>query len=428
MKKILAMMVIVLLTVSLISCVSGGQKEGQLTVWWPGGSPAERAAIDEAKRLYELENPDVTIRIVPQSTSNFYMDYMMSLNGNDFPDIAYVDHVYIQQLVYNGAIANLSDAGLNRLQSTYLDSLWLPNTYEGELYALPFSANVLVTVYNKTILETVLNRPVTQQDIPNTFDELLLIAEQIKQYNIANNLTGDNAITPYTLPAGTGSTSMGAMAYLSYVARLGGRIISDDLKTMRLNEGPSQQAAQLIAQLGSLGYTPARFEEGRFESGKVGFIEMGPWKIIEYGRIAQNRNIEFGYAPIIKLTETGTRESALGLYSLVVTEKSINKELAIDFIEFITTNDDLQILHNTAQSLMPTTKTAIQNEFYTGPIWDIYKEQLNHIIARPGSPEWAEMERQLGDFVTALLNGTRTPDYVASLNFALQRTLNELYS
>ncbi len=427
MKKFIMILALGLLALTLFSCTTGGQKEGQLTVWWPGGSPAERAAIDEAKRLYELENPDVTITIVPQSTSNFYMDYMMSLNGNTFPDIAYVDHVYIQQLVYNGAIANLSDAGLDSIKDTFIDSLWAPNTYEGSLYALPFSANVLVTVYNKTILNNVLGKTVTSDDIPDNFDELLTISEQIKAYNTANNLTGDDAITPYTLPSGTGNNSMGAMAYLSYVARLGGKIISDDLKTMMLNDGPSKEAAELIAELGSLGYSPARFEEGRFESGKVAFIEMGPWKMIEYGRIAENKNIEFGYAPIIKLKENGSRESALGLYSLVVTEKSINKELAIDFIEFITTNDDLQILHNTAQSLMPTTKTALQNEFYTGPVWEIYKEQLNHNVARPGSPEWAEMERQLGDFVTALLNGTRDAEYVASLNYALQRTLDELY-
>lgn len=428
MRKFITLVCLALISLLIVGCGSSGQKEGQITVWWPGGSPAERAAIDEAKRLYEIENPDVTIRIVPQSTANFYMDYMMSLNGNDFPDIAYVDHVYIQQLVYNGAIANLSDAGLDTLKGTFIDSLWSPNTYEGDLYALPFSSNVLVTVYNKTILETVLAREVTNDDIPTTYDELIAISALIKDYNESKGLIGDDAITPYTLPAGTGNISMGAMAYLSYVARLNGKIISDDLKTMKLNEGPSQEAARLIAQLGTLGYSPARFEEGRFESGKVAFIEMGPWKMVEYGRIAENRGIEYGYAPIIKLTEDGSRESALGLYSLVVTDKSLNKDIAIDFIKFITTNDDLQILHNTAQSLMPTTKTAMNNEFYNDPVWAVFKDQLNHVVARPGSPEWAEMERQLGDFVTSLLNGTRTPEYVASLNYALQRTLDELYS
>jgi multiple sugar transport system substrate-binding protein len=427
MKKLMFLAILITTIFVLVAC-RGGKNEGELTIWWPGGSPAERAAIDEAKRRYELANPDVTINIVPQSTANFYMDYMMSLNGNDYPDIAYVDHVYVQQLVYNGAIANLSQAGLNRLQSTFLESLWTPNTYNGDLYALPFSANVLVTVYNKTLIETVLGREMLPSDVPNTYQELLQISQQILDYNQANNLTGDNTFTPYTVPAGTGNHSMGAMSFLSYVARLGGQIISDDLRTMMLNDGPSLHAAEKFAELGSLGIAPARFEEGRFESGRVGFIEMGPWKIIEYGRIAENRNIEFGFAPIVQLVEGGSRESALGLYSVVVTDKSINRDLAIDFIEFLTTDDELQLLHNTAQSLMPTTRTAMQDEYYTGPIWEIFVEQLNHIVARPGSPEWAEMERQLGDFVTSLLNGSREPSYVASLNFALQRTLDEIYN
>ncbi|QWB95496.1 extracellular solute-binding protein [Mycoplasmatota bacterium] len=428
MKKLLSLITVVSLTFSLVACGGSSKEDGELTVWWPGGSPAERTAIDQAKIDYELENPEVTINIVPQSTSNFYIDYMMSLNGVDYPDIAYVDHVYVQQLVYNGAIANLSDAGLDRLSDTFIESLWAPNTYEDHLYALPFSANVLATVYNKTLIEAVLGREMTDDDVPSTYDDLIAISQKILDYNVSNGLTGDDAYTPYTVPAGNSSQSFSAMAYLSFVKRLGGNIITDDLKTMLLNEDPSREAAELIQYLGQMGYSSATFEEGRFESGKVGFIEMGPWKITEYSRIAENRDFEFGYAPIISLTEGGSRESALGLYSLVVTDKSINKDLAIDFIEYIATSDKYQLLHNTAQNLMPTTNTALEDDFYTGEVWDIYVEQLNHIVARPGSPEWAEMERQLGEFVTALLNGTRDPDYVASLNYALQRTLDELYS
>ena len=427
MKKTFIIMFLFTIMLLLVSCGNRGQQEGQLVIWWPGGSPAERAAIDRAKELYELENPEVVIKIIPQATSNFYMDYQMSLTGSGFPDIAYVDHVYIQQLVYNNSLLNLSEYEVDAIKDKFIDSLWKPNTYEGSVYALPLSANVLTTVYNKTLLEEVLGREFTNEDIPNNFEELLSISAQIVAYNKANGLTGENQYTPYTIPAGNGNESMGAMAFLSYVARLGGSIITEDLKTMLLDKNPAFEAAKKIKQLGDLGYVNPFFEEGRFESGKIAFIEMGPWKIREYERINEQRNIEFGYAPIIKLSDAYGRNSSLGLYSLVVTKKSINAELAVDFIKFITTNDELQLLHNTAQNLMPTTKTAIEDGFYTGEVWEIYKEQLNSNVARPGSPEWAEMERQLSSFVTALLNGTRDPDYVYSLNIVLQMVLDEIY-
>lgn len=426
MKKSIIAIVMLLFVFTLVACGSPRQ-EGVLTIWWPGGSPAERAAIDRAKELYEDENPEVTINIVPQATSNFYMDYMISLNGNNYPDIAYVDHVYIQQLVYNEALADLSAYGIEDIQDTFIESLWAPNTYEGSVYALPFSANVLTTVYNKTLLETVLGRALEASDIPDTYDDLLEISALIMQYNIDNGLTGDNAYTPYTIPAGNTNESMGAMAFLSYVAREGGQIISDDLKTMQLDQPAALAAATKIKEIGDNNYSNAYFEEGRFEAGRIGFIEMGPWKMHEYERIGEQRSIEFGYAPIIKLNESMGRESALGLYSLVVTDQSINRDLAVDFIRFIATNDELQLLHNTAQNLMPTTKAAIEDDFYSGDIWDVYIEQLNSVVARPGSPEWSEMERQLANFVTSLLNGTRNPEYVYSLNIVLQNTLDEIY-
>src|SRR5690606_24891324 len=121
--------------------------------------------------------------------------------------------------------------------------------------------------------------------------------------------------TPYTIPAGNNAESMGAMAFLSFVSRSGGKIISDDLKTMLLDQPEALEAAQKIKELGDLGYVNPYFEEGRFESGYIGFIEMGPWKISEYKRISEQRNIEFGYAPIIKLDENKGNESSLGLYS-----------------------------------------------------------------------------------------------------------------
>lgn len=428
MKKIIAGIIIAFTLIVLVGCVgSGSKKEGEIVVWWPGGSEAESAAIYKAKELYEQENEGVTIRIVPQSTTNFYMNYSLSLGGGDYPDVAYVDHVYVQRLMDDGSIANLSDLGFDSLKDTFIDSLWAPNTYEGKLYALPMSANTLVMVYNKTLLETVLAETFTDNHLPKTYDEFKVLAQKILDYNESNNLTGDSQYYPITIPAGTSHESMSSMTFLSYTAREGGKIMSDDLRTATLNSEYGLRAAEKIKELASLGYTTNVFSEGRFEAGLIGFIEMGPWKITEYERIGEARNIEFGYAPLFPFVSGGSNASTLGLYSLVVTEKSINKEIAADFIKFVTTSDELQLLHNTKQNLMPSTKSAIEDEFYNTQVWEIFKDQLNNIVARPGTPIWATIEKDLGEFVTALISGSREPDYLNSLNYVIQQSLDELY-
>ena len=91
----------------------------------------------------------------------------MALMGKNFPDVAYVDHVFVQRLAFDGLIANQSELGLDSLEDKYIDSLWAPNLYNGELYALPMSANILGRVYNKALLSKVLGREFTDADIPS---------------------------------------------------------------------------------------------------------------------------------------------------------------------------------------------------------------------------------------------------------------------
>lgn len=426
MKKYISLLLILTLSLILIGCAKK-KVAGEIVVWWPGGSEAESAAIYQAKELYEAENEGIKIKIVPQSTTNFYMNYSLSLGGQSYPDVAYIDHVYVQRLMNDGSIANLSDYGFDSLRSTFVDSLWEPNTYEDKLYALPMSANVLVTAYNKTLLQTVLGRTVTDEDLPKDWDSFNELAQKILDYNIANNLTGDNAYIPITIPAGTSHDSMASMTFLSYTAREGGTIMSSDLKTSTLNSNAALHAAEKIQELGQKNYTTSVFSEGRFEAGKIAFIEMGPWKITEYERIAEARNIEIEYAPIMPFTENGINPSTLGLYSLVVTNKSINRDIAADFIKFVTTSDTIQLTHNKDQNLMPCTKTAINDEFYQTPTWKVFTEQLNSIVARPGTPIWATIEQTLGEFVTSLISGSRQPSYLNSINYAVQEALNELY-
>ena len=140
---------------------NGGGGDQTLTIWWPGGSTTTEAAIKAAKEKYEADHPGVTINIEFQSTADFYSSYTMALMGKNFPDVAYVDHVFVQRLAFDGLIANQSDLGLDSLKDQYIDSLWAANLWEGDLYALPMSANILASVYNKALLSKVLGREFT---------------------------------------------------------------------------------------------------------------------------------------------------------------------------------------------------------------------------------------------------------------------------
>ena len=436
-RNICALLAVLLLAPSLlclVSCGGGnngggavGDGTGTINVWWPGGSSAIESAILEAKEEYEATHPNTTINISFQSTNDFYASYTMALMGKNYPDVAYVDHVFVQRLAYDGLIVNQSGLGLDSLKDTFIDSLWEPNLWRGQLYALPMSSNILARVYNKALLSDVLGREFTDADLPSDWDEYLALGAKIEAYNTANNLTGNDKLYLTTVPAGTGNESMGAMLYLSYVARHGGTIMSDDLTEMTMASQANLDAATKIKQLADLGYTTTTFSESKFETGKVAFIEMGPWKLTDYSRIDEaSEKIDYGYSQVMPMTDGGDVSSTLGLYSLVISKKSAHQALAADFIKYVTTSKKVQLAHNTVQNLMPTTKEAIQDEYYQTDKWKVFVEQIDHAVARPGSAAWPSIQNYIAEFTTGLINGTRKVDYLYSLQAALTEKLEDL--
>ena len=373
----------------------------------------------------------MTIDIATQSTADFYSSYTMALmNKDNFPDIAYVDHVFVQRLAYDGLIGNLSDYGADEVKDKFIDSLWSTTQFNGGTYALPMSANVLTVAYNKALLTKVLGKEFTDADMPKNWTEYMEIGKKIEEYNTANNLTGNNKLYLTTVPAGTGNESMGAMFFMSYAARSGGRLMNDNLTAMELATEQNKSAAAKIKQLGDLGYTPTSFSESKFETGKVAFIEMGPWKLIDYSRISASQKdiCDIRYTNVFPLSSGGQTQGALGLYSLVMTKKTKNAALAADFIKYLTTSDEIQLAHNTVQNLMPTTKTAIANEYYQTAEWSVFINQLNNIVARPGSAAWPAIQRSLAEYVTQLVTGDKNgvPDQLDAIEIQLNEALEDL--
>lgn len=443
-KKILSLLLVVALMatacLALAACNDnngddnnkpGGELKGSVKIWWPGGSPTIEAAINKAKAEYEAAHEGVTIDIATQSTADFYSSYTMALmNKDNFPDIAYVDHVFVQRLAYDGLIGNLSDYGADEVKDKFIDSLWSTTQFNGGTYALPMSANVLTVAYNKALLTKVLGKEFTDADMPKNWDEYIAIGKKIEEYNTANNLTGNNKLYLTTVPAGTGNESMGAMFFMSYAARSGGRLMNDNLTAMELATEQNKSAAAKIKQLGDLGYTPTSFSESKFETGKVAFIEMGPWKLIDYSRISASQKdiCDIRYTNVFPLSSGGHTQGALGLYSLVMTKKTKNAALAADFIKYLTTSDEIQLAHNTVQNLMPTTKTAIANEYYQTAEWSVFINQLNNIVARPGSAAWPAIQRSLAEYVTQLVTGDKNgvPDQLDAIEIQLNEALEDL--
>ena len=399
MKKRLVLIILVVFTVLTLFGCRKPKDENEIVIWWPSGKEMQ-TLIEGAIEEYKEINPDVTIRVVKKAGLDVYDAYKIAINDNNSrPDIAILDHVYVQALAHENLLADLSSMGSDtEVKSKYPENIYAANMYNGKNYGLPLSANTVVLMYNKNILA---DCGVTT--IPTTFEELVAACEKVAAKNYI----------PFAQPI---NDSFVAMEFASYVARVGGSLVSDDYKTVKINSTAVRTAIDKWNQLSKYA-SQAEYEEGKFYTGKVAFIEMGSWNLSKVS--GATALFECGYTEMVSLDSSYSNYSGLGLYSFVVSEKSEVKEDAYDFIKFLSTDKEFQLGFAQSKDLLPVTYEALADPYYTNdPALSVFAAQLQKVSSIPGTPIWPVMEKQIVNMLFRVVKAKSEDDIQAAINEA----------
>ena len=377
-----------------------------ITVWWPSTSSYMKV-INAARAKFEEDNPGYTVKIVKKSGLDLYQAYQVALNDSKSrPDIAILDHVYVQSLANEGQLANLTELGSDTDVKTLVpENIYNANTYLGNAYALPMSANTVALMYNMTML-----KKYGIESAPTTYGELLTDLSIVKEKCLDSEVAFAQPI----------NSTFSAMEFVSYVSRLGGSLVSQDCKTVTINSTEVKNAVNEWVKLSKFA-SQNEYEEGKFYNGKCAFIEMGSWNL---SKINYNA-VELGISTMFPLTDGGTGYSGLGLYSLVVANKSDNLEKSYELAKYLSTNKEIQLSFAKAGNLFPVTNEALSDSYYTDDQYlKVYAEQLKNVTPRPATPIWPFMEKKL---VTMLYKCvTATSD--ESIQSAIETCQNECQS
>lgn len=390
MKKICLITVVVMLA---LCCVLGfvgcNNASDELVIWWPSGQVMEKV-IEDAIAAFKADHPDVNIKIVNKPVDAFDA-YRYALNDRKTcPDVAILDHVYVQALAHDGQLANLSEMGADEIKELYPSSVFEANCYNGDAYALPFSANTVVLMYNKDILKACgIVDENGEAKAPTTIDELLA----------ACRIIDEKGYTAFAQPLNWFS----AMEFASYVARRGGKLVSDDYKQVLLT---SDEVMAAIGDWKALSefVNKNAYEEDKFYTGKVAFVEMGSWSLNKV--TGSTARFDCGFAEMVTLDPDITNYSGLGLYSLCIAQSSDKKAEAYEFAKYLSTDKTVQMAYNKAENLFPVTLEALADEYYTqSETFSVFADQLQKVAARPGTPVWPDIEQAI---VNMLIEVVRT--------------------
>ena len=283
MKKIIAMLLVLVMVLSLAAC--GGKADEKVTLnviaaeygtqtkeWWGG-----------FEKDFEAANGNIDLVVDVVSWNDIYTVVNTRISNNDAPDILNIDVFadYQADGLLLPAKDYISEATYAKFYQSFLDQ----SVVDGTVWAVPDLASARAMYYNKDILDA------AGVAVPTTWDELRAACEAIKAYNAD------------IYPWGVDMTTDEGQACFSYYIWNNGGNFTDAEGNWTLNSAENVAAIEYILGLVNDGLTnsdPAQetryANQDMFGAGKVAMM-IGPNSIPTYLE-AGGYSVNWGVASI----------------------------------------------------------------------------------------------------------------------------------
>jgi multiple sugar transport system substrate-binding protein len=345
----------------VISCDTSARSdaEGAMTMWERTGGNAQM--VDALVCAWNDRNPDRPINLEYIEHTAMVDRLARGLATGDVPDLMGLDLIYGPQFTSADQLQPITgmidEAALATASQGHIDVA----TWEDELYGVPLYADVSALFWNKDLFEAAGLDPETP---PTNLTELHEMAAAI------NGI--EDGVYGYYLPgncAGCNIFTFGPMIWAN-----GGKIEpaapGDEAMVTPEDIAPVLEWARMMHQEGLID-PAAQSEDGAtfaqvFGSGNVGIMGTGNFNITlvtgAEGIEGQNPDMNFGITVIPGL-ETGDASSFAGGDIVVVPQGSERLEDAVDFMNFIL-SDEVQVEAYAKLLNMTTRSDMADNEYF----------------------------------------------------------------
>ncbi|MCC2592917.1 maltose ABC transporter substrate-binding protein [Tessaracoccus sp. OS52] len=333
---------------------------GEVTIW----TDAEReGAIQEQADRFAADT-GATVTVVQKNFEDLRNDFIAQVPTGEGPDITVGAHDWLGALVTAGVVdtVDLGDTA-GDFQEVAIEAM----TYDGQLYALPYSLETVALIQNVDLVG---------EEAPATWDEMIAKGlESGAERPIAINTAGEtgDAYTMYGF-----QTSFGAPVFVqdesgSYTTEVG------------MGGAPGEAFAQWLYDNGSAGTgyisTTVDYDINNelFNSGAAPYTIQGPWAISAFPDV----NIKVNPIP-----SAGGEPAApfVGVQGFFLSSQSQNALLATDFlVNYLGSEEGQQALYD-ADPRIPAL-SAIAEEAASDPIIAGFLASSENGVPMPSIPE-----------------------------------------
>lgn len=360
----------------------------------------DRPTHEATAAAWNEANPDRPVRIqwLPPDANEQRRQLFLELNaGSSLFDVVSMDVIWTGEFANNGWIEDLSDLR-QEVEGNSLEASINSCTWDGRMWCLPYSSNAGFLYYRTDLVE----------EPPETWDELMEVGLQAAE---------EAGIAPYVAQ---GAQYEGMVVnYLEYFWSAGGEVISEEGDEALYAEGDAARRAlefMRTAQQNGFyapGYNtliedPARLA---FQRGDAVFMRNWPYAYpLLSGEDEENPSAvaeDFDIAPLPTFDGEGTI-SALGGFNVAVNAFSEKKELAREFITFVSQNEDVQL--TLGERSLPPTLQSVYETLSDDPSMALLSEVLPEAEARPPVPTYNDISQAMQDNIFPAYNGTESID------------------
>ncbi len=374
--------------------------------YWEGWTGFEGEAMQRI--VDKFNNSQDKIRVVKQTISDLNQRFLVSVAGNNAPDLAAIYFSSIPSYAEKGALLRLDDFvkkyGIK--EEEYLPVIWKMCVYRGHIYALPTTVSTLALHYNKKLFYEAGLDP---EKPPQTLQEFDIMAEKLTKKDSSGKITqiGFSPSQPGWWP-----TSWGAW--------FGGDIWDGEekitvnseayIKAMEWVKSYSEKYGASAMQTFKSGFGNFASPQNPFLSGLVAMELNGVWM---HNFVEKYRpDLDYGVAPfpaaVPGLKDVGHVETNI----LAIPSNAPHPKEAFEFIAFVSKPENLEQLCLDHRKLVPYIK--VSDEFwikhpnkYITVFYDIAKSP--YAITYPQFSIWSEIMDELGSAYSNIWLLKKTP-------------------
>ena len=353
-------------------------------------------ATQAAAELYEEQHPDVTIEIVSKEFNDHHNALLTALaSGAGVPDVTAIEIGFISQFASAGGFVDLNQAPYNAGEVTgeIVDyALEQATTSDGRLIAIPTDLGPGTMFYRRDIMDQM---GVTPEEIGQDWDSYIEFGRALKEeglYLIPNANRVYNAYIRSNAPEGQGL----------YFDAEGNPVVNSERFVQAF------QLAKTIRDEGmdlNVGDWSPEWAAG-FQDGQVATEMFGFWLTGWLENTVPDTSGLWGVTTL----PADSYVSWGGSY-YAIPEQSDNKELAWDFIQFLTTNTDTQMLAFETIGAFPSYTETYNNPIFAEPVaflggqqaYEVAINIANEITGQPVDPNDGLANEIVSDQLTQVL-------------------------